>query len=104
MRALVNPFWFPPDEDVLMQYAHLVLDNNPEYEAHLSWYRQQWVSVSDLIPTQDVARMDPYGSVDATEGDPLVLRLGGRLFLLDGHHRACWAGQCGSMRVWVVDA
>lgn len=111
---LDNPFQEPAVESVQSDYGHLTLNSNSEYFDQRATYKSEAHHPRDLIPTQNVHTMDPYGDPgNEGTGNPLGVRFRNspKVYLIDGHHRAIARVQSDQpdwlrnnpMRMYVVD-
>lgn len=93
-----------PEPDAQFDYAHFHRESNEEY-ASSGGFSKHTFSVGDLTPTQ--AADDEEGDVGGASGtgDPLVVPVDGKLYLLDGHHRAERAASgSGQISAWVPNS
>lgn len=93
-----------PEPDAQFDYAHFHQESNADYN-HGDRYSKHTFQVGDLTPTQNPD--DEEGDVGGASGtgDPLVVPVDGKLYLLDGHHRAERAARgSGQITAWVPNS
>lgn len=93
-----------PEPDAQFDYAHFHRESNEEY-ASSGGFSKHTFSVGDLTPTQAADNEEgDIGGASGT-GDPLVVPVDGKLYLLDGHHRAERAASgSGQITAWVPNS